>query len=339
VRYWAIGNESWGCGGRMRPEFYSDQYRRFVTYSRTYGQNRLYRVAGGATANFGEDYFANYPWTEVMMSDEQTRRSMDGLSLHYYMLARDIVDEISESATEFGEHEWFAVLEEALKMDNIIKRHIDIMDFYDPEKRIGLIVDEWGTWYDVEPGTNRRFLYQQNSLRDALVASSTFDIFHKHCDRVRMANIAQTINVLQAMILTKEDQMVLTPSYYVFKMYKVHQDAVMLPVEVDCGEYTYGERSIPAVSATASRDSDGKIHISITNFDPDKATEISCSLRGIGSVQSITGTIISADSMQAFNDFGKPEAVTIKGFDGFRQSGSDITVSMPSKSVVTLEIM
>ncbi|MFC1551165.1 alpha-N-arabinofuranosidase [Candidatus Latescibacterota bacterium] len=338
VKYWAIGNESWGCGGRMRPEFYRDQYRRYVTYCRNYGQNRIYRVAGGATANFGEDYFANYPWTEILMNDEQNRRSMDGLSLHYYMLARDIEDEISESATEFGEHEWFAVLEEALRMDEIITRHSDIMDFYDPEKRIALIVDEWGTWYDVEPGTNRRFLYQQNTLRDALVASSTFDIFHNHCERVRMANIAQTINVLQAMILTKEEQMVLTPSYYVFKMYKVHQDATMLPVDVECGEYTYGDRSIPAVSASASRDEEGKTHLSITNFDPYSATEISCSLRGIDSIRSISGTIINAETMQAYNDFGKSEEVALEEFTGFRHDGDEIVVSIPSKAVVTLEI-
>jgi alpha-N-arabinofuranosidase len=286
----------------------------------------------------GENYHANYHWTEVMMSNELNRQSMNGLSLHYYMLARDIEDDISESATEFGEREWFAVLEEALKMDEIITRHSSIMDYYDPEKRIALVVDEWGTWYDVESGTNPGFLYQQNTLRDALVASSTLDIFHKHCERVWMANIAQTINVLQAMILTKDEQMVLTPSYYVFKMYKVHQDATMLPVDIECGQYKFGEKSIPAISTSASRDAEGKIHLSITNFDPDIAKEISCSLRGIDTIRNITGTIINAERMQAYNDFGKPESVTLREFKGFRNNGNEITVSMPSKAVVTLEI-
>ena len=346
VRFWAIGNENWGCGGRMRPEYYRDVYRRYATYCRNYGDNRLYKVAGGPTANFPDDFFANYHWTEVMMRDETTRNSMDGLSLHfythllhYYSLTNLIEKDISQSATEFNEKDWIAVLLESLKMDDILTRHSAIMDYYDPDKKIGLIVDEWGTWYQGEPGTNPGFLYQQNSLRDALVASTTLDIFNKHCERVTMANIAQTINVLQAMILTRDEQMVLTPSYHVFKMYRVHQDADLLPVDLECEHYSHGDDSIPAVSASASRDEEGKIHLSMSNLNPNKNIELACELRGVNAIKNINGEVLTADKINSYNDFGKTEEVSPASFRDFKVNRNTIYIKLPSKSVVMLEIM
>ena len=338
VKFWAIGNESWGCGGRMRPEYYMDVYRRYATYTRNYGENLLYKVAGGPTANFPDDNYANYHWTEVMMENDITRSVMDGLSLHFYTHTHLMDKNVSRSSTEFAEKDWFAILAEALRMDDIITRHSALMDYHDPEKKIGMIVDEWGTWYQVEPGTNPGFLYQQNTLRDALVASSTLDIFHKHCERVRMANIAQTINVLQSMILTDDDRMVLTPSYHVFRMYKVHQDALMLPVEIDSETYSFADTSIPTISASASKDDTGVVHISITNMDPNKDATVTCDIRGMKAVSDISGSIITADTMQAHNDFDDPEVVGLAPFTAFERDTGSITVRMPSKSVVTLAV-
>lgn len=214
VKYIGVGNESWGCGGNMYPEYYSDLYRRYQTYCRNYGGNRLYKIASGAS-----DY--DYRWTEVLM--QRAAQQMDGLSLHYYTVTG--WSGSKGSATDFSTDDYYWTLGKCREIEDVIKRHIAIMDKYDPQKRVGLIVDEWGTWWDEEPGTISGHLFQQNTLRDAFVASLTLDIFHKYTDRIKMTNIAQIANVLQSMILTKEDKMVLTPTYHVFEMYNVHQDA------------------------------------------------------------------------------------------------------------------
>jgi alpha-N-arabinofuranosidase len=211
------------------------------------------------------------------------------------------------------------------------------MDKYDPDKRVGMLVDEWGAWHQVEPGTNPGFLYQQNSLRDALVAGITLNIFNHHCDRVKMANIAQTVNVLQAMILTKEEKMILTPTYHVFDMYKVHQDGTLLPVELNCGDYQFGDEKIPSLSVSASRDKSGKIHISVCNLDPKSSAELICKLPG-AKCKGASGCVLTADAMTAHNTFDKPEVVVPADFYDFKLKGDILTVTLPSKSVVVLEI-
>jgi alpha-N-arabinofuranosidase len=326
IRFWGVGNENWGCGGNMRPEYYADLYRRYATYCRNFGRSRLYKIASGS-------HDADYNWTDVLMREASSL--FDGLSLHYYTVPG--AWSAKGSATQFGEGEWFTTLKKALFMDELVARHSTIMDRYDPEKRVGLIVDEWGTWYDVEPGTNPGFLYQQNSLRDALVAGLTLNIFNRHCARVTMANIAQTINVLQAMILTEGDKMVLTPTYHVFEMYKDHQDATLLPIAIDCAPYEHGGESIPALSASASRDEAGKIHLSLCNLDPGRAMSIACELRGAGPSR-VTGRLLTAGAINAHNTFDRPEAVKPAAFDGARLAGGSLQVDLPAKSVVVLEI-
>jgi alpha-N-arabinofuranosidase len=229
-------------------------------------------------------------------------------------------------------------------MDELVTKHSNIMDRYDPEKRVGLIVDEWGTWYDVEPGTNSGFLYQQNTLRDALAAGITLNIFNRHCARVTMANLAQTINVLQAMILTEGDRIVLTPTYHVFEMYKVHQGATLLPMDIDCAPYEHGGESIPALSASSSRDDAGKIHLSLCNLDPERAMSITCELRGAerslpsGKPARVTGRLLTAGAINAHNTFDQPEAVKPVGLDGATLAGNTLRCDLPAKSVVVLEI-
>ena len=332
VRFWSVGNETWGCGGIMSAEFYANEMARYSLFLKNYGDNRLTKISSGGLQE-------DYAWTDTIMKkwksvDGWLKGFLGGYSLHYYTVADW---SRKGSATVFAEKDWFTTLSTTLKMDDLVTRHAAIMDRYDPEKRIGLVVDEWGDWFDVEPGTNPSFLYQQNSLRDAMVAAVNLNIFHKHCDRVKMANIAQMVNVLQSMILTKGDAIVLTPTYYVFKMYAVHQDAVMLPVDMQCDSYASGRDSIPALSASASKDREGRIHVSLANLDPSKAEDVRCELKG-ASAGSVTGEIITAGTMNAYNDFGRPEAVSIRPFDGARLRDGVLSVHLPAKSIVTLEI-
>ena len=266
VKFWGVGNETWGCGGIMSADHYANELGRYSFFLKNYGASPLFRIASGGLEE-------DYNWTETIMkkwksTDGWLQGYMNGYSLHSYT-----VNDWNHkgSATHFGEKEWFTTLSKTLKMEGQIAKHSAIMDEYDPQKRIGLVVDEWGNWFDVEPGTNPGFLYQQNTLRDAMVAAVNLNIFHKHCDRVKMANIAQMVNVLQAMILTKENEIVLTPTYYVYKMYTVHQDAVLLPVDLQSASYTDGKDSISALSVTALRDKEGRIHVSLANLDPAKA--------------------------------------------------------------------
>jgi alpha-N-arabinofuranosidase len=327
LRYFGIGNESWGCGGNMRPEFYADLYRRFNTFVKNYGGNRVYRIACGANSH-------DYRWTEVLM--EMVGRRMNGLSLHYYTVPSGRWER-KGSATQFGEAEWHGALRQSLVMDELVQRHVAIMDQFDPDKRIDLIVDEWGMWHDVEPGTNPGFLYQQNSVRDAMVAALTFHSFHRHADRVKMANIAQTVNVLQSMILTDGPRMILTPTYHLFEMYAVHQDATYLPVELDCPDYTIGGQSIPALSASASRASDGAIHLSLCNLHATDAITLPVNLSPATS-KTITGRILTADAVNAHNAFDHPDRVRPAPFTELTPTTDGFAAHLPARSIVVLRL-
>ncbi len=329
MQFFAVGNESWGCGGNMRPEYYSDLYRRYNTFVKNYGRDyKIYRVAGGSNAD-------DYHWTETVM-DRVGPGLMDGLSLHYYSLPTGDWS-AKGSSTDFAEDQWFSTLRNTMKMDEFVMGHSAIMDKYDPEKKVGLVVDEWGTWYDPLPDTHEGFLEQQNTLRDAIVAGLNFNIFHQHADRISMANIAQMVNVLQAMALTKDDQMILTPTYHAFEMYSVHQDATFLPMDVETPDYSFGEESIPMLSTTASRDTSGKVHVSLINSDPDRGIRVSCSLEGIDA-SSVRGRILTADTMTAKNDFDNPTVVAPQRFEGASIKDDVLYLELPSKCLVTLAI-
>jgi alpha-N-arabinofuranosidase len=327
VRFWGVGNESWGCGGNMTPEFYSDQYRRYATYCRNYGDNRLYKIACGANV-------ADYHWTETLMKN--AGRQMHGLSLHHYTIPTGNWGN-KGSATQFDETEYFNTILNTFFMEELIRKHSTLMDKYDPQKRVGLMVDEWGIWTNVEPGTNPGFLYQQNSLRDAILAAINLNIFNAHCDRVKMSNIAQTVNVLQAVILTDKEKMLLTPTYWVYYLYKVHQDAVLLPISFTGAKYELNGKSMDAVNVSASKDASGKIHITLVNIDPNKIQTLETELRGV-SVKKVSGKILTSAKVNDYNTFEKPNTVSVKDFTGAKLSGGKLTLSLPSKSVVLLEI-
>jgi alpha-N-arabinofuranosidase len=328
LKYFGVGNENWGCGGNMTPEHYADLYRRYQTYVRNYGDNKLYKIAGGANVD-------DYNWTEVLM--REAGHLMDGLSIHYYTIPGDFWTG-KGSATDFTEDEWTLTMERALHTEELIKRHSTIMDKYDPDKRVGMIVDEWGTWFDPEPGTNPGFLYQQNTIRDALVAGLSFNIFNDHSDRVQMANIAQTINVLQAMILTDGAEMILTPTYHVFEMYKVHQDAQKLAVHAEVNTVKSGDKKLPQVSVSASKDKDGKVNISLCNLDHQSGATIKLDLRGIINPIQVSGRVLTAENMNDKNTFENPDVVKPSAFEDFKLEGHHLEISLPSKSVTVLTI-
>ncbi|WP_298836861.1 alpha-N-arabinofuranosidase [Clostridium sp.] len=327
LKYFGVGNENWGCGGNMRPEYYSDLYRRYSTYTRNYKGNKLFKIAGGANSN-------DYNWTEVLM--RESAEFMDGLSLHYYTIPLKWDDK--GSATLFDETEWFKTMGKILYMEELVVKHGTIMDKYDPDKRIGLIVDEWGTWFNPEIGTNPGFLYQQNTIRDALVAGIGLNIFNNHCDRVQMANIAQMVNVLQSMILTQGDKIVLTPTYHIFKMYKVHQDAQLVSTVTECAEYVNSDKSVPELNVSASVDDNGILHISLCNMDPNEDVEISTELRGV-TYSKVSGSILSSDKMNDYNSFENPNNVTEEEFKDFILKDNKITIIMPKMSVIVLNVV
>jgi len=327
VKFWGVGNENWGCGGNMTAAFYADQYKRYATYCRNYGANRLVKIAGGP-------YGSDVQWMETLMKNIPLTL-LAGVSLHNYTLARNWSDK--GSATSFDEAEYFTTVEKALKMDEIIVQQSHVMDVYDPGKRVGLMVDEWGNWYNVEPGTNPGFLYQQNTVRDALTAAINLNIFNNHCDRVRMANIAQTVNVLQSLILTDGPKMVLTPTFYVYELYAVHHDAVLIPLNLHSPTYDLNGKSIPAINASASKDSQGRMHISLVNVNPNASVKVTCDIRGM-KMNAATGQIITGEAISSCNTFEAPNSVVTKSFSAFRLDGSLLTVDMPARSVVMLEL-
>ena len=301
VKYLGVGNESWGCGGNMRPEYYSDLFRRYSTYCRNYDNHKLYKIASGAS-----DY--DYDWTKVLMNNVGNR--MNGLSLHYYTVTG--WNGSKGSATKFSNDDYYWTLGKCLEIEDVIKKHSAIMDEKDPKQHIGLLVDEWGTWWDEEPGTIKGHLFQQNTMRDAFVAALSLNVFHRHSDRVRMANIAQIANVLQSMILTDTNgkgHMVLTPTYHVFRMYQPFQDATYLPLDVKCDSMKVRDnRTIPMVSASAAKTKDGNMVISLANVSLDKAQNIDIDIENAG-IKNINGEILTSKNIGDYNDFNNPDVV------------------------------
>jgi alpha-N-arabinofuranosidase len=327
VKYWGIGNESWDCGGHMTPEYYANLFRQYVTFMTSYSNTeKLFRVAVGPGGG-------DYNWTDAVMKNIPLRL-IDGLSLHHYSV---INWNNKGSATNFSEQEYFRTMEEASKMEEFVTKNAEVMDKYDPQKKVALVVDEWGGWYDVELGSNGAFLFQQNTMRDAMIAGLTLNIFNNHCDRVRMAALAQCVNVLQAVILTSEEKMILTPTYHVMEMYNVHQDATMIPLTISSGDYSLGNKKLKAVSASASKDKDGIVHISLVNIDAHNDQEINIDLGSLNT-RSVTGRILHSEKLQDHNSFDDPNKIKPAALSGAKLTGNNLTLKIPAFSVIVLEL-
>ena len=337
IAYLGIGNESWGCGGNMTPDYYLDQlkiYSRFVRNFNPAQQDRqaMLKIAVGP----GGDGPRWSEWTETIMKAYQSHTwswDMGGLSMHNYTVVKWPP---AYASVGFGEAEYAQVLKSTLEMEGLVRKYSSIMDKYDPQRKVALVVDEWGGWYAPLPGSNPGFLVQQNSLRDAVLAALNLNIFARHADRVRMANIAQMINVLEAMIITDREKMVLTPTYHVFKMYVPFQDATFVPVSFDAGSYAHGDLELPRVDAIAAKDTGGKLWLAITNVDPNQRAQIELSLAGLNA-KSATGETLTAAKVDSVNTFAAPDTVAPKPFRA-QVEGGKLTLNLESKSVTVVSI-
>ena len=337
--YFGVGNENWGCGGNMRPEFYADQYRRYQTYVRQYGNDKIFKIAGGPN----ED---DYNWTDVLMSN--AGKLMDGLSLHYYTYEDSW--ENKKSSTGFDTEGWYKIMKNAFRMEELVRRHGEIMDKYDPEKKVALVVDEWGNWFAAESGTNPGFLYQQNSVCDAVVAGIHLNIFNNHSDRVRIANIAQAVNVLQAPVLTEGDKIVLTPTWHVFHMYKEHQDAQLLGTTFATqGAGIYDDRNeknivVPGLSVSASEKKDektGKTKYLVTIVNPDvkESKDIEVGFAQLkGTIDCAKATVITGEKMNSINTFENGDAVAEKTLESKIIDRQTVAVHVPAHAVASVTV-
>jgi alpha-N-arabinofuranosidase len=327
VAFLGVGNETWGCGGNMRPEYYSDLYRRYATFLKAPEGNRPKKVASGG-------YNEQTNWTETLASSIQ--QNIDGISHHYYTLPTGEW-EVKGKSTEFPEQEWISTLFNTLRIDEYLSLNEAVLDEINPNGNVGLYLDEWGTWYDPEPGREPGFLYQQNTLRDAVVAALNFNIFHRHAARLHMANIAQTVNVLQAIILTDQEKMVLTPTYHACEMYRPFQDSTFVPVELEgTPEYVLGGLSVPAVSTTAALTAEGELVLALVNLDPNNPVAIVASLRGFPLGKARGRTLTSA-AMDARNTFELPDTVVPEDIE-IQLSKGRLVLELPEKSVTVISV-
>lgn len=336
IDYFGVGNESWGYGGFMTPEYYGDIYRHYQTFLKNYNEDHPYKKVCVGPNDF------DYRWTEEILKrcyayphPEGRHGFMDILSIHYYVIPGEW--EHKGSATDFTEAEFYTTMRKARKMDEILTNNTEILEKYDPEGNIGFAVDEWGCWLDVEEGTNPGFLYQQNTMRDALVASTTLDIFNKHCKRVKLACLAQMVNVLQSVVLTDKEKIILTPTYHVFNMYKVHQESELINMTMsEVPMLRIDDEDVAAVSGTVSVSEDGTVNVTLTNISLAEEYEIEINLGNL-SKSSAKGQILKAD-MMAHNTFENPEAVKIEEFFGYELNGGVLKVKIPACSIVALSI-
>lgn len=334
VAFVGLGNESWDCGGGMSPDYYVSEMKRYARFVRSYNPDQgekgqpMKRIAVGP--NGGDTAY-----TEAVMqayAKHSWAWSIEGLSLHSYTTGGGWP--LSRADTGFDENDYALMLAETIGMDDLIKKHAAIMDKYDPEKKVSLTVDEWGAWYKAAPGTNPGFLVQQNTQRDAVLAALNLNIFARHADRVRMANIAQMINVLQAMILTDKEKMLKTPTYYVFKLYVPFQDATFVPVAYDAGTYAFGKYKLPRVDAIAAKDKSGKLWLALTNIDPARPAEFAVAAKG--AAKAVGQTL--AAKFDAYNTFAAPGTVAPKPVVAAAANGTiSLTLAPSSVTVVALE--
>jgi alpha-N-arabinofuranosidase len=327
VKLWGIGNEAWGCGGNMKPEYYANEYRKYATFISDWeNSGGLMRIASGASD-------ADYNWTETLMKNIPSNM-LGGVAIHHYSA---VEWDHKGSATDYTEEQYFRTMKSACWMDSLVINHSAILDKYDPSKKIALVVDEWGGWYDVEKGTNPGFLYQQNTMRDAMIAGVTLNIFNNHCDRVRIANLAQAINVLQAVILTDKEKMILTPTYHVMEMYNVHQGATLIPLSITSNDYTLDNEKLKAVTASASKDKNGITHISLVNIDASKTQDVAVDVSGLNA-KGVTGRILTSTKLQNYNSFEHPDVITPAVFKNATLKAGKLNVTLPPFSVVVLEL-
>ena len=359
VKYLGLGNEMWGCGGPNTADEYVTKMKGFAHFVHNYnpdqaspkidysliakdlmsgkpmdslpsGPNSMKRIAAGPNS-------ADPSYTEVIMKAWKTRSpiywDINGISLHQYTWGSMPFNEL---ATGFGEKDYATVLMQTTWMERSVKKHKEIMDKYDPKKHVALVVDEWGVWLKPKAGTEQMFLQQDQSLRDGMAAAMNINIFARHADRVRMTNIAQMVNVLQAMIVTEGPKMVLTPTYHVYKMYVPFQDATLLPISFNAGVYKFDKITLPKVDAIAAKGKDGKIWLALINLDPNNSTNVTANIPGITATSAV-GEVLTAASFNTINNFEAPNAVAPKPYSAKAENGS-LVLRLAPHSVTVVEL-
>lgn len=326
VKYLGIGNENWGCGGNMCADYYANLFNRYSTFVKQYGEERPYKVAGGANVD-------DYNWTEVMM--KRSKQHFDGVSVHYYTIPGDEWEHKGD-ATCFSEKEWYTTLKKAYDFDEMIRIHSAVMDRYDPQRKKGLIIDEWGTWFDVSKGTNPGFLEQESTMRDALVAALHFNMFHKYSERIEMCTIAQTVNVLQSLIMTKDEKAKLTPTYYVFKMYKDHIDNDIVSCHSMVEKFNLDGKLYNLIDTTATVSKEKEVIVSTSNLDMTIAKDVELDIRGLA-IDKVEAQILTADSEEQINTF-EQENISTKKFENYKIVDNKICFCIPKHSILTFTI-
>ena len=359
VKYLGLGNEMWGCGGPNTADEYVTKMKGFAHFVHNYnpdqaspkidysliakdlmsgkpmdslpsGPNSMKRIAAGPNS-------ADPSYTEVIMKAWKTRSpiywDINGISLHQYTWGSMPFNEL---ATGFGEKDYATVLMQTTWMERSVKKHKEIMDKYDPKKHVALVVDEWGVWLKPKAGTEQMFLQQDQSLRDGMAAAMNINIFARHADRVRMTNIAQMVNVLQAMIVTEGPKMVLTPTYHVYKMYMPFQDATLLPISFNAGVYKFDKITLPKVDAIAAKGKDGKIWLALINLDPNNSTNVTANIPGITATSAV-GEVLTAASFNTINNFEAPNAVAPNPYSAKAENGS-LVLRLAPHSVTVVEL-
>lgn len=326
VNFWGVGNEMWGCGGNMTVEYYANLYKQYATFMPNgEGKDKLFRIASGAN---GDDYH----WTEVLMRDVP-KGLIEGVALHWYAVTNW---ENKGSSSQFDEAHYFESMKAALRMEELVKKHSEIMNKYDPDYKVALLVDEWGSWYETDDAAKNGVLYQQNTMRDAMIAGVTLNIFNNNAKRVKGANLAQLVNVLQAVILTDKERIVLTPTYHVMKMFNVHQDATLIPTQMVSPTYRYGDKELPAISVSISKDSANLTHFSLTNIDLKKAHKVIIDLKQL-KINAISGQILSSSKINDYNTFDAPKTINPSPFKKFLIKNNQLEIEIPPYSVLVLE--
>lgn len=330
INMFGVGNENWGCGGFMTASQYAQEFRRYATYVRNYkvmGKINwwqapdILRIAGGANAE-------NYEWTETLMKSVPAQL-MRGLSVHCY-----VKPGAESGGVHFSDDSWYQTAANTYAKEALFKRNIEIMDHYDPEKKVAMAVDEWGIWVDNEPGTAPGYLYQQNTMRSALCAALMLHIFHKYADRIRVANLAQTINVLQAILLTEGGDMIKTPTYHVFDLLKDHQGANFVPVTWE-REPEAIQKNLPHVDLSSSVKED-TLTVSLINLSAQREAVVELALLPAKPVSAI-GRLMSGEPT-AHNTFADPNHVHTVELEGITLKEGMVCVSLPPCAIASVEI-
>jgi alpha-N-arabinofuranosidase len=324
ARLWAVGNEVWAYCDKPAP--YAGKFLEYEEAMRAATDQDLYLVACGPGGT-------RYDWTDTLMRIVGTR--MEGLAFHHYTLAGPWADK--GPALGFTEQHWALSMQNSFGIETMVYKHSEIMDRYDPGKKVALVMDEWGVWHSGASHMPEDCPHSPGTIRDAIVAAMMLNMFNNHCERLRVANIAMLVNALHPLYITHEDRLLRTPTSHVYEMFTVHHEATMLPLITTADRGLPYDYTMPGFNASASRDDAGRIHLTLCNVTVDSDREISCRLAS-GNINSARGRILTSDAIDGHNTFREPDRVAPAPFEGASIDNGIVKIALPARSVVLLEL-